>query len=80
MDRSRGTGKAESFSTKPAIYYLLTQLDVHMVFPESVYLNHNPPKCFIVYVFVSNKKPRKCVRPLYALNYVAGASSLNFQI
>lgn len=80
MDRRCGAGKAESFSTKTAIYYLLVQPEVCRVSPENIYLNPKTPKCFILYGFVSNKKPRKCVRPLYALNYVADASFLNFQI
>jgi len=80
MDRSGEAGKVESFSAKTAICYLLTQLDVDRAFPENISLNPKIPKCFTLYVFASNKTQRKCGRPLYALNYVADPSCLNFQI
>lgn len=59
MDRSGGTGKAESFSAKMANYYLFIQLDVGRAFPENISLNPETPKCFILCLFVSNKKINK---------------------
>lgn len=59
MDRSGEAGKVESFSTKTAIYYLLAQLDFGRAFPENISLNPKSPKCFTLYVFVSNKKTKE---------------------
>lgn len=57
--------KAKSFSTKAAIYHLLTQLDVRRAFAKNISLSPITPKCFIFYVFVSNKNTQKSVAGLF---------------
>lgn len=57
--------KAKSFSTKAAIYHLLTQLDVSRAFAKNISLNPKPPKCLILYMFQSNKNIQKNVADLF---------------
>lgn len=52
------TGKAESFTIKTAIYYLLAQCDFGRAFPENICLNPKNSKCIQFYVFVSKSKTK----------------------
>lgn len=52
------TGKAESFTIKTAIYYLLTQCNIGRAFPENIYLNPKNPIRIQFYVFVSKSRTK----------------------